>query len=270
MTTLLVAEHDNGHLADATAKALTAALELGAPVHVLVAGAGVAGRRRGRRQAGGRRQGAAGGRCPPTATCWPSRSPPLVVSLAPGYDAIVAPATTTGKNVMPRVAALLDVMQISDIIKVVSPDTFERPIYAGNAIQTVQSTDQARSSPCAPPPSRPPARAARRPIEAVAAPADPGLSSFDGEELSKSDRPELTAAKIVVSGGRGHAVGRELQEVHRAGGRQAGRRGGRLARRGRCRLSCPTTSRSARPARSWRRSSTSRSASPAPSSIWPA
>jgi electron transfer flavoprotein alpha subunit len=140
MTTLLLAEHDNASLKDATRKALTAAKALGAPVHVLVAGQGCQGRRRRRRQARRRREGAARRR----RRLRPSLAEPLaalIVSLAGGYDAIVAPGTTTGKNVMPRVAALLDVMQVSEVTKVVSPDTFERPIYAGNAIQTVQSTD---------------------------------------------------------------------------------------------------------------------------------
>jgi electron transfer flavoprotein alpha subunit len=124
------------------------------------------------------------------------------VSLAGSYDALVAPATTTGKNVMPRVAALLDVMQVSDIIKVVSPDTFERPIYAGNAIQTVQATDAKKvitvrtaAFPAA-------AEGGSAPIETVNAAEDSGLSSFKGEEIAKSERPELTSARIIISGGR--------------------------------------------------------------------
>src|SRR5437763_4563354 len=127
----------------------------------------------------------------------------LIYSLARDYDAIVAPATTTGKNFMPRVAALLDVMQVSDIVKVIAPDTFERLIYAGNAVQTVRSTDKTkvitvRTSTF----QATPAGSASAPIEDVAAAADPGISVFVGEELSKSDRPELTSAKIIVSGGR--------------------------------------------------------------------
>jgi electron transfer flavoprotein alpha subunit len=127
----------------------------------------------------------------------------LVVSLAGAYDAIVSAAATTGKNFMPRAAALLDVMQISDIIKVVAPDTFERPIYAGNAIQTVKSTDAKKvitvrtsTFPATP------AGASAAPVEDATAATDPGISSFVGEELSKSDRPELTSAKIIISGGR--------------------------------------------------------------------
>jgi electron transfer flavoprotein alpha subunit len=127
----------------------------------------------------------------------------LIVSLAPSYDAIVAPATTTGKNIMPRVAALLDVMQISDIVKVIAPDTFERLIYAGNAVQTVRSKDKVkvitvRTSTF----QATAAGSAAAPIEEVTAAADPGISSFVGEELSRSERPELTSAKIIISGGR--------------------------------------------------------------------
>ena len=126
----------------------------------------------------------------------------LVVGLAPSYDAIVAPATTTGKNFMPRVAALLDVMQISDIVKVIAPDTFERPIYAGNAIQTVRSRDKVKVLTVRT--STFPAAGAggTAPIENAAAAADPGISAFVGEELSKTDRPELTSARIIISGGR--------------------------------------------------------------------
>ena len=127
----------------------------------------------------------------------------LVVSLAASYDAIVAPATTTGKNIMPRVAALLDVMQISDIVKVIAPDTFERLIYAGNAVQTVRSRDKikvitVRTS------DLPGDRHRRRRSRSRSVPgvADPGISTFVGEELSKSERPELTSAKIIISGGR--------------------------------------------------------------------
>ena len=126
----------------------------------------------------------------------------LIVSLAPGYDAIVAPATTTGKNVMPRVAALLDVMQISDIIKVIAPDTFERPIYAGNAIQTVQSKDKTRSSRCAPRPSRRPARAAPRRSRTRRPRPIPAFPPSSARSCRSRERPELTSAKIIISGGR--------------------------------------------------------------------
>jgi electron transfer flavoprotein alpha subunit len=126
----------------------------------------------------------------------------LIVSLAPGYDAFVAPATSRFKNVMPRVAALLDVMQVSEIIKVVSPDTFERPIYAGNAIQTVKSKDAKKVITVRTSTFAAAGDGGSAPVENAAAAADPGLSSFVGEEVAKSDRPELTSAKIIVSGGR--------------------------------------------------------------------
>ncbi len=125
------------------------------------------------------------------------------MSLAGPYDAIVAPATTNGKNVMPRVAALLDVMQVSDVSKVLGPDTFERPVYAGNAIQTVKSKDAKKvltiRTAAFPATGE---GGSQAPIEGATAAADPGVSSFVGEELSKSDRPELTSAKIIISGGR--------------------------------------------------------------------
>jgi electron transfer flavoprotein alpha subunit len=126
----------------------------------------------------------------------------LIVSLAGNYDAIVSPATTTGKNVMPRVAALLDVMQISDIIKVVAPDTFDRPIYAGNAIQTVKSKDAKKVITVRISTFQATGEGGSASVENATAAADPGLSSFVGEELSKSERPELTSAKIIISGGR--------------------------------------------------------------------
>jgi electron transfer flavoprotein alpha subunit len=140
MTTLLLAKHDNKALKDSTHKALTAAKALGGDVHVLVAGKGC----RGVAEEAAKLDGVAKVLLAESDLLEHRLAEPLaalIVSLAPGYDALVAPATTTGKNVMPRVAALLDVMQISDITKVIAPDTFERPIYAGNAIQTVRSTD---------------------------------------------------------------------------------------------------------------------------------
>ena len=127
----------------------------------------------------------------------------LIVSLAGAYDAILAPATTAGKNFLPRVAARLDVGQISEILKVVSPDTFERPIYAGNAIETLQAPSGKKVITVRTTAFTAAAEAANAPIEKIAAAADPGLSSFAGEALSKSERPELTSARIVISGGRG-------------------------------------------------------------------
>jgi electron transfer flavoprotein alpha subunit len=127
----------------------------------------------------------------------------LVVALAGPYETLMAPATTTGKNIMPRVAALLDVMQISEITKVVAPDTFERPVYAGNAIQTVRTHEAKKVITVRTAAFQATGEgAAAAPIEPAAAAPDPGLSGFVSEELSKSERPELTAAKIIISGGR--------------------------------------------------------------------
>ena len=130
------------------------------------------------------------------------QSATLIARLAADFTSIVAPATTSGKNVMPRVAALLDVMQISEVMTIVSPDTFERPIYAGNAIQTVQSTDAKKLMTIRTAGFQAAGRGGSAPVEPVSVDATADLSHFVGEELSKSDRPELTAAKIIVSGGR--------------------------------------------------------------------
>ena len=201
MTTLLLAEHDNNTLKDATHKALTAAKALGADVHVLVAGKGC----RAVAEAAGKLDGVnkvllADGAAYEHMLAEPVGA--LVHSLAPGYDAMVAPATTTGKNVMPRIAALLDVMQVSDITKVIAADTFERLIYAGNAIQTVRSKDKTKVITVRTSTFQATGEGGSAPIEEVAAAADPGISTFVGEELSKSERPELTSAKIIISGGR--------------------------------------------------------------------
>jgi electron transfer flavoprotein alpha subunit len=201
MTALLIAEHDNKTLKDATHKALTAAKALGGGVHVLVAGKGA----RTVAEAAGKLDGVSKVLLTDSAAYEHMLAEPvaaLIVSLAPSYDAIVAPATTTGKNLMPRVAALLDVMQISDIVKVVAPDTFERLIYAGNAVQTVRSKDQIKVITVRISTFQATGESGSAPIEEIAAASDPGISSFVGEELSKSDRPELTSARIIISGGR--------------------------------------------------------------------
>jgi len=202
MPTLLVAEHDNASLKDATNKALTAAKALGADVHVLVAGSGC------------QAVAAAAAKLDGVKKVWLADAPAyahmlaeptaaLIVSLAAPYEAIVAPATTNGKNIMPRVAALLDVMQISEISKIAAPDTFERPIYAGNAIQTVRSHDAKKVITVRTAAFQATGQGGgAAPIEPAAAAADPALSGFVGEELSKSERPELTSAKIIISGGR--------------------------------------------------------------------
>jgi electron transfer flavoprotein alpha subunit len=201
MATLLIAEHDNKSLKDATNKALTAAKALGAEVHVLVAGEGC----KGVADAAAQLDGVAKVLIADGAAYAHALAEPLaalIVGLAEKYDAIIAAATTTGKNVMPRVAALLDVMQISDITKVVAPDTFERPIYAGNAIQTVKSKDAKKVITVRTSTFQATGTGGSAPVENAAAAADPGISSFVGEELSKSERPELTSAKIIISGGR--------------------------------------------------------------------
>jgi electron transfer flavoprotein alpha subunit len=202
MPTLLVAEHDNASLKDATNKALTAAKALGTDVHVLVAGHNcqpVA-------AAAAKLDGVAKVLLADAAPYEHMLAEPtaaLIVAVAGPYETIMAAATTSGKNIMPRVAALLDVMQISDVIKVVAPDTFERPIYAGNAIQTVRSAEPKKVITARTAAFQATGEGgATAPIEPAAAAADPGVSGFVGEELSKSERPELTSAKIIISGGR--------------------------------------------------------------------
>ena len=201
MATLLLAEVHGGKLNDATAKALTAAVALGAPVHVLVAGQGAdAAAAEAAKLAGVDKvlladEAAYGHQmAEPTAA--------LIVGLAAGYDAIVAPATVSAKNIMPRVAALLDVMQVSEITAVVAPDTYERPIYAGNAIQTVQSKDAKKVITVRTASFKATGEGGAAAVEKISAAADPGVSSFVSEALAKSDRPELASAKIIVSGGR--------------------------------------------------------------------
>jgi electron transfer flavoprotein alpha subunit len=210
MTVILVAEHDNAHLKDQTHKALSAASRMGREVHVLVAGHDAAAAAAHAAKLSGVAKVL---HC--EAPCFerPLAEPmaALIVSLSGPYEHIVAAATTNGKNYMPRVAALLDVMQISDISEVVSPDTFVRLIYAGNAVQTVQSSEArkvvtVRTASFAAAPE-----GGSAPIETVSAPADPGLSSYRGENLSKSDRPELTSARVIVSGGRGMQNGENFR-----------------------------------------------------------
>ena len=201
MTALLLAEHENKTLKDATHKALTAAKALGGDVHVLVAGKDA----RAVADAAAKLAGVAKvllADAPAYEHMLAEPVAALIVSLAPSYEAIVGPSTTAAKNVMPRVAALLDVMQISDVTKVLAPDTFERLIYAGNAVQTVRSKDAKKVITVRTTAFQAAAAGGSAPVEAVGAAADPGISSFVGEELSKSERPELTSAKIIISGGR--------------------------------------------------------------------
>jgi electron transfer flavoprotein alpha subunit len=202
MASLVIAEHDNEALKDATHKTVSAAAQISTPVHVLVAGENCGGvAEAASKIAGVEKVLLADAGIYAKQLAEPMQA--LILSLAGSYDAILAPATTTGKNILPRVAAKLDVPQISEILKVVSPDTFERPIYAGNAIETLQApagkkiiTVRTTAFKAAP-------ESGSAAIEKIAAAADPGTSKFAGESLSKSERPELTSAKIVISGGRG-------------------------------------------------------------------
>ena len=216
MAILLVAEHDNATLSDQTAKALSAAGKIGGDVDVLVAGKDAKGAADAAAKLAGVRKvllaeadELAERLAEPTAA--------LVVSLAGNYDTVIAPATTMGKNVLPRVAALLDVAQVSEVVEVVSADTFKRPIYAGNAIQTVQSGDAKKvitvrtaSFQAAGPRGDSDGSAS---VETIAAAANPGLSTFVENKLSESDRPELTSAKIIISGGRALGSSEKFEEV---------------------------------------------------------
>ena len=206
MASLVIAEHDNKTLKDATAKVVTAATQIGGPVHVLVAGQGAdAVAAAAAKLAGVEKVLLADDAL--YAKMVAETMETLILSLAPNYDAILAPATTNGKNYMPRVAAKLDVAQISEIIAVDSPDTFQRPIYAGNAIATVQAGSGKKVITVRTTTFKAAAEGGSAAIEKIPAAADPGLSKFVGEELSKSERPELTSAKIIISGGRGMQSG---------------------------------------------------------------
>ena len=210
MTILLIAEHDNARLKDATHKALTAAARMGGDIHVLVAGNKADGAAAQAAKLSGVKKVL---HVESPALERPLAEPmaALIVGLAPAYEHIVAAATTNGKNFMPRVAGLLDVMQISDISDVVSSDTFVRLIYAGNAVQTVQSAEAKKVITVRTASFPPTEEGGSAPIEKVNAPADPGLSNYQSENLSKSDRPELTSAKVIVSGGRGMQNGENFK-----------------------------------------------------------
>ena len=212
MTILLVADHDNKTLSDQTAKALTAAAKIGGDVHVLVAGAGASAvAEQAAKLAGVSKVLVADDAAYGHQLAEPVAA--LIVSLAGSYDAIVAAATATGKNILPRVAALLDVAQISEIIEVVSADTFKRPIYAGNAIQTVQSTDTKKVITVRTASFAAAGEGGSAAVETVGAAANPGVSSHVSDALSSSDRPELTSAKIIISGGRALGSSEKFQEV---------------------------------------------------------
>ena len=213
MTALVIAEHDNASLKAATLNTVTAAAACGGDVHILVAGEGAAAVAQAASQVAGvakvlHADGAS------LKNGLAENLAAQVLAVAGNYSHILFPATASGKNTAPRVAAKLDVAQISDIIKVDSPDTFERPIYAGNAIATVQSSDatkvltvRATGFDAAA------ATGGSAAVESLAAVADSGKSQFVGAELSKSERPELTAAKIIVSGGRALGSSEKFNEV---------------------------------------------------------
>jgi electron transfer flavoprotein alpha subunit len=212
MAILLFAEHDNETLSDQTAKALTAALAIGSDVHVLVAGKGAKGvADQAAKLAGVKKVLLADS--DDLANRLAEASAALIVSLAGNYDTIIAAATTNGKNILPRVAALLDVMQVSDIIEVMSADTFKRPIYAGNAIQTVQATDAKKVITVRTATFAAAGEGGSASVENVNAAANPGLSKFVEAKLSGGDRPELTSARIIISGGRALGSNEKFKEV---------------------------------------------------------
>lgn len=212
MAILIVAEHDHASLSDQTAKAVSAASKIGGDVHVLVAGKNA----KAAADAAAKLEGVskvlhAEGDEYANRLAEPLAA--LVVSLAGSYDTLMAPATTSGKNVMPRVAALLDVMQISDIIEVIAADTFKRPIYAGNALQTVKSTDAKRVITVRTASFSAAGEGGSASVESVSSAGDPGLSSFVKDAIAASDRPELTSARIIISGGRALGSSEKFQEV---------------------------------------------------------
>jgi electron transfer flavoprotein alpha subunit len=212
MAILLIAEHDNAQLSDQTAKALAAAAKMGGEVDVLVAGKGA----RAAADAAAKLKGVRKVLLAESDALAERLAEPLaatIVALAGSYDGIVAAATTMGKNVMPRVAALLDVMQVSEVIEVVSADTFKRPIYAGNAIQTVQSTDAKKVVTVRTASFKAAEAGGSAPVEIVDAAADPALSSFVENRIAANDRPELTSAKIIISGGRALGSAEKFREV---------------------------------------------------------
>ncbi|WP_434711540.1 electron transfer flavoprotein subunit alpha/FixB family protein (plasmid) [Rhizobium sp. YTUHZ045] len=212
MTILLLADHDGNHLSDQTAKALTAASQIGSDVHVLVAGKAA----RAAADQAAKLSGVSKVLLAESDALANNLAEPLadlIVSLAGSYDTIVSAATSVGKTVLPRVAALLDVAQVSEIIEVVSADTFKRPIYAGNAIQTVQSSDAKKVITVRTASFASAAEGGSATVEAIPAVSDPGLSRFVSDALSASERPELTSAKVIISGGRALGSAEKFRQV---------------------------------------------------------
>ena len=212
MSCLVIAEHDHGALKPATLNTVTAAVQCGGDVHVLVAGHNAAGAAKAAVQIAGVAK-VLHADAPQLAEQLGENIAAQVVALAKNYSHLLFPATAHGKNVAPRVAALLDVAQVSDAMKIISADTFERPIYAGNAIATVQSTDAIKVITVRTTGFDPAGAGGSAAIESVDAVADSGLSAYVGSEIATSDRPELTAAKIIVSGGRAMASSEQFTAV---------------------------------------------------------
>ena len=214
MTNLLIADHDNSTLSPATAKALTAAIAIGGDTDILVAGEGCqAVAEQAAKLSGVRKVLVAS--APQLKNQLAEEMAELIVPLMANYDAALVAATTTGKNFMPRVAAKLDVGQLSDIIEVKSANTFVRPIYAGNALQTVETNDAKKIITVRTTAFEAASEGGSAAVEAVDAPAQVGISEFVSEELSKSDRPELTSAKIIISGGRGMGSGENFALIEK-------------------------------------------------------
>ncbi|MGO7043441.1 electron transfer flavoprotein subunit alpha/FixB family protein [Rhizobium acaciae] len=212
MTILLIADHDSASISDQTTKALTAARKIGGEIHVLVAGQNAGSAAAAAASLAGvtkvlvaEAQHLANNLAEPLAD--------LIVGLSASYDTLIMAATSVGKNVMPRVAALLDVAQVSEIIEVLAPDTFKRPIYAGNAIQTIQTTDTKRVITVRAASFESTSTGGSASVENLVASANPELSSFVSDSLSSSDRPELSSAKIIISGGRALGSAEKFSEV---------------------------------------------------------
>jgi electron transfer flavoprotein alpha subunit len=212
MAILVVAEHDNKIVKKATLNAVAAAHKLGGEIHVLVAGQGALEAAKAASQIAGVKK-VLHADAPSLGEFLAENVAALIAGIAKGYSHILAPSTSNGKNVLPRVAALLDVQQISDIVAIEGADTFVRPIYAGNALATVQSKDAIKVITVRTTAFDAVGLGNSAAIENLSAAADSGLSSFVGREVSKSERPELTSAKIIVSGGRGMASGENFSKV---------------------------------------------------------
>lgn len=212
MAILLLAEHDNATLSDQTAKTVTAAAKIGGDITILVAGTNA----KAAADAASKIAGVSKVLLAEDGIYANNLAEPfaaLIVSLAGSYDVIIAPATASAKNTMPRVAALLDVAQISEITEIVSADTFKRPIYAGNAIQTVQATDAKKVITVRTASFAPASEGGAASVETIAAASNPSVSTFVSDELASSNRPELTSAKIIISGGRALGSAEKFKEV---------------------------------------------------------